>query len=263
MPLNSLTTMALRTLAIIPARYASTRFEGKPLALLGGKSIIERVYRRVSEAVSDVIVATDDERIRAAVEDFGGRVVMTSRLHRCGTDRTAEALAIVGGEYDVVINVQGDEPFILKEQITALCDCFATGDVDIATLARPFRQEEGIEAVDNPNNVKVVCDMRGMALYFSRAAIPFIRDHERGEWLHHHRYLKHVGIYAFKREVLQRVTQLRSGVAEYAEMLEQLRWLEHGYRIAVAITEDESIGIDTPEDLVRAEALLRNNEIKG
>lgn len=251
--------MKLRTLAIIPARYASTRFEGKPLAKLGGVSIIERVYRRVAGAVTDVVVATDDERIRTAVEAFGGRVVMTSTSHRCGTDRCAEALDTIGGDYDIVVNVQGDEPFIRREQIEALVECFAAEDVAIATLARPFRREEGMAAVDNPNNVKVVRDAMGRALYFSRAAIPFIRDHEREAWLEHHNYLKHVGIYAFRGDVLKRVTRLEGGELEGLEMLEQLRWLEQGYRIAVAVTDDESIGIDTPEDLARAEALLESN----
>ncbi|MBQ8366662.1 MAG: 3-deoxy-manno-octulosonate cytidylyltransferase [Alistipes sp.] len=251
--------MTPRTLAIIPARYASTRFEGKPLAKLGGVSIIERVYRRVAGAVTDVVVATDNERIRAAVEAFGGRVVMTSTTHRCGTDRCAEALDTVGGDYDIVVNVQGDEPFIRREQIEALVGCFAAEDVEIATLARPFRRDEGMAAVESPNNVKVVRDALGRALYFSRAVIPFIRDHERGAWLEHHNYLKHVGIYAFRGDVLRRVTRLEAGKLEGAEMLEQLRWLEHGYRIAVAVTDDESIGIDTPEDLARAEALLESN----
>lgn len=251
--------MKLRTLAIIPARYASTRFEGKPLAKLGGVSIIERVYRRVAGAVTDVVVATDDERIRTAVEAFGGRVVMTSTSHRCGTDRCAEALDTIGGDYDIVVNVQGDEPFIRREQIEALVECFAAEDVAIATLARPFRREEGMAAVDNPNNVKVVRDAMGRALYFSRAAIPFIRDHKREAWLERHNYLKHVGIYAFRGDVLRRVTRLEGGELERLEMLEQLRWLEQGYRIAVAVTDDESIGIDTPEDLARAEALLESN----
>ena len=251
--------MKLRTLAIIPARYASTRFEGKPLAKLGGVSIIERVYRRVAGVVTDVVVATDDERIRTAVEAFGGRVVMTSTSHRCGTDRCAEALDTIGDDYDIVVNVQGDEPFIRREQIEALVECFAAEDVAIATLARPFRREEGMAAVDNPNNVKVVRDAMGRALYFSRAAIPFIRDHKREAWLEHHNYLKHVGIYAFRGDVLRRVTRLEGGELERLEMLEQLRWLEQGYRIAVAVTDDESIGIDTPEDLARAEALLESN----
>lgn len=209
--------------------------------------------------MTDVVVATDDERIRAAVEAFGGRVVMTSTAHRCGTDRCAEALDTVGGDYDIVVNVQGDEPFIRREQIEALVGCFAAEDVEIATLARPFRRDEGMAAVESPNNVKVVRDAMGRALYFSRAVIPFIRDHERGAWLEHHNYLKHVGIYAFRGDVLRRVTRLEAGELEGAEMLEQLRWLEHGYRIAVAVTDDESIGIDTPEDLARAEALLESN----
>ena len=254
--------MTLRRLAIIPARYASTRFEGKPLVKLGGRPIIEWVYRRVSAAVDDVVVATDDERIREAVEAFGGRVVMTSAEHRCGTDRCAEALVKVGGEYDIVINVQGDEPFICAEQIATLTACFSDQEVEIATLARPIRKQDGMAMVDNPNVVKVVRDSRGRALYFSRSAIPYVRDCEREEWLEHHRFLKHIGIYAFRADVLQRVTALDMGELESQEKLEQLRWLEKGYHIAVGITEYESVGIDTPEDLVRAEEMLIANDIR-
>lgn len=254
--------MSLRTLAIIPARYASTRFEGKPLAMLRGRSIIEWVYRRVSEAVTDVVVATDDERIRAIVETFGGRAVMTSTEHRSGTDRCAEALQKVGGEYDVVINVQGDEPFIRKEQIDTLIACFADSEIDIATLAHPFSMEDGMEEVENPNAVKVVRDNRGRALYFSRSVIPYVRDAERGEWLQHNRYLRHMGIYAFRANTLMAITALEPGELEECERLEQLRWLECGYRICVGTTPYRSIGIDTPEDLAHAEEVVATEGIE-
>lgn len=244
-------------MAIIPARYASTRFEGKPLAMLGGRPIIEWVYRRASEAIKDVVVATDDERIRAAVEAFGGRVVMTSTEHRSGTDRCAEALRKVGGEYDVAINLQGDEPFIHPEQIATLIDFFRDPEIDIATLAHPFNEAEGMAAVENSNAVKVVCDKRGRALYFSRSVIPHMREAERSEWLRHHSYLRHVGIYAFRPATLLEVTTAEPSELEECERLEQLRWLEEGYRIGVAITPYSSIGIDTPEDLARAEAYVR------
>lgn len=248
--------MTPRTLAIIPARYASTRLEGKPLRSLGSRSIIEWVYRRVSEAVTDVVVATDDERIYSAVEGFGGRAVMTSTEHRSGTDRCAEALMKVGGQYDIIINVQGDEPFIRREQIDALIECFTDPDVTIATLAHPFDAEEGMAAVENPNAVKVVRDSHGRALYFSRSVIPYDRDAERDEWLRRHRYLRHVGIYAFRPATLLEVTNLGASELEERERLEQLRWLEGGYRIGVAVTPYASIGIDTPEDLARAEELI-------
>lgn len=246
----------MKCLVIIPARYASTRFPAKPLALLGGKPIIEHVYRQVSKAVSDVVVATDDERIMAAVEAFGGRAVMTSTEHQSGTDRCYEALQRVGGDYDVIINVQGDEPFIQPEQIEALIACFEDAATDIATMVKPFTVADGIEALENPNSPKVVVSRDMKALYFSRSVIPYMRGVEREEWLAKHIYYKHIGIYAFRAKTLAEVTALPQSSLELSEKLEQLRWLENGYVIGVATTERETIGIDTPEDLSRAEAYL-------
>lgn len=246
----------MRVAAIIPARYSSTRLPAKPLQKLGRKSIIERVYEAVHAIVEDVVVATDDTRIAEEVERFGGKAIMTSTEHRSGTDRCAEALAKMGGIYDVVVNVQGDEPFIRREHIEALLSCFNNPATEIATLAMPITEEDGIETLRNPNNVKVVTDRKGRALYFSRSAIPYQRDIAEAEWLKHHTYLKHLGIYAFRPNVLRAITTLETTPLEHTERLEQLRWLEHGYHISVAETLFATIGIDTPEDLERAEQLL-------
>ena len=243
----------MKLIGIIPARYASTRFPGKPLAILGGKTVIERVYEKVSSVLSDCYVATDDQRIADAVVAFGGRVVMTSADHKSGTDRIAEAIEKIGGDFDVVVNVQGDEPFIHPEQIVTLCHCFDDPETQIATLGKPF---ESIEAAENPNSPKIVVDNRGFALYFSRSIIPYVRGVDRQEWLDHYPFLKHLGLYAYRREVLLAVTRLPQSSLEKAESLEQLRWLQNGYRIRVGITHQETVGIDTPEDLERAEKYL-------
>ena len=250
----------MKPLVIIPARYASTRFPAKPLALLGGMPIIEHVYRQASKAVKDVVVATDDERIKSVVEGFGGRAVMTSTEHQSGTDRCYEALQNVGEQYDIVINVQGDEPFIQPEQITALIECFNDADTDIATMVKPFAEEDGIEALENPNSPKVVVSRSMKAIYFSRSVIPYVRGVEREEWLKHHTYYKHLGIYAFRSNVLAEITSLPQSSLELSEKLEQLRWLENGYVIGVATTNIETIGIDTPEDLARAEAYMNGRK---
>ena len=247
----------LRFIAIIPARYASTRFPAKPLARLGGKMVIERVYEQVKGVVERVVVATDDERIRDAVEGFGGECIMTSAEHRSGTDRCWEAYQKVGREYDVIINVQGDEPFIAHSQIRAIMACFEDEATDIATLVKPFSEEDGVEALENPNSPKVVLDAQSRAIYFSRSVIPYLRGVERKEWLKHHTFYKHIGMYAFRRDVLREITALAQSTLEKAESLEQLRWLENGYKIGVGISHVETIGIDTPEDLERAEAFLR------
>lgn len=250
----------MKVIAIIPARYASTRFPGKPLAMLGGKTVIQRVWEQVSRVIDDVAVATDDRRIADAVEAFGGRAVMTSPDHRSGTDRCYEACCKIGGEYDVVVNVQGDEPFIAPSQIRALAACFDDERTDIATLVKPFAPSDGIEALENPNSPKVVLDSESRAVYFSRSVIPYLRGVERSEWLARHTFYKHIGMYAFRREVLREVTSLPQSSLEKAESLEQLRWLENGYKIGVGITDVETVGIDTPEDLVRAEEFLRARE---
>ena len=219
--------------------------------------VIERVYEQVRGVVERVVVATDDERIREAVEGFGGECIMTSAEHRSGTDRCWEAYQKVGQEYDVVINVQGDEPFIAHSQIRAIMACFEDEATDIATLVKPFSEEDGVEALENPNSPKVVLDAQSRAIYFSRSVIPYLRGVERAEWLKCHTFYKHIGMYAFRREVLREITALPQSALEKAESLEQLRWLENGYKIGVGISDVETIGIDTPEDLERAEAFLR------
>lgn len=247
----------LKFIVIIPARYASTRFPGKPLALLGGKPMIQRVYEQVASVVEDVVVATDDERIYNAVEAFGGRVVMTSANHKSGTDRCWEAYQKQGEEFDVVINVQGDEPFIAHSQLKAIMACFEDEATDIATLVKPFTEEDGLAALENPNSPKVVLDKQSRAIYFSRSVIPYLRGVEREQWLNAHTYYKHIGMYAFRADVLREVTSLAQSPLELAESLEQLRWLENGYKIGVGISNVETVGIDTPEDLQRAEAFLK------
>ena len=246
----------MRVAAIIPARYQSTRLPAKPLRMLGSKSIIEWVYEAVHAVIEDVVVATDDQRIIDEVERFGGRAIMTSTAHRSGTDRCAEALAKMEGKYDVVVNVQGDEPFIRKEHIEALLTCFTNPATQIATLAKPITPDEA-ESITNPNCVKVTTDCNNRALYFSRSAIPYQRDVAIEEWATRHTYLKHIGIYAFRAGALEAVTALEISPLERAEKLEQLRWLEHGYHISVATTDYATIGIDTPEDLARAEELIK------
>lgn len=248
----------MKFIAIIPARYASTRFPGKPLAMLGGKSVIERVYTQVSNVIDDVYVATDDDRIFSAVEAFGGKAVMTSPNHKSGTDRIEEAVEKIseanGITYDVVINVQGDEPFIQQSQIESVKACFDDATTQIATLGKPFGNN--LDAVKNPNSPKIAVSLQGFALYFSRSVIPYCRGKEESEWPSSFPYLKHIGMYAYRREVLREVTQLPQSPLELAESLEQLRWLENGYKIKVGLTDVETIGIDTPEDLQKAEEFL-------
>lgn len=250
----------MKFIAIIPARYASTRFPGKPLAVLGGKTVIQRVYEQVAGVLDEAVVATDDERIYEAVKAFGGKVEMTSTAHRSGTDRCYEAYCKQGTTYDVVVNVQGDEPFIRPEQLLALKACFDDPATEIATLVKPFATEDGVAALENPNSPKVVLDGSNRALYFSRSVIPYLRNVPREEWLTQHTFYKHIGIYAFRAEVLKAVTALPQSSLELAESLEQLRWLENGYKIGVGITSTETIGIDTPEDLAKAEAFLKSRE---
>lgn len=250
----------MKFIAIIPARYASTRFPAKPLAMLGGKPVIRRVYEQVAGVLDDAVVATDDRRIYDAVAAFGGMVVMTSTEHRSGTDRCWEAYLKQNLKYDVVVNVQGDEPFIRASQLETLKRCFDDPATDIATLVKPFTEADGLAALENPNSPKVVLDARSRAIYFSRSVIPYLRGVERTEWLARHTFYKHIGLYAFRTEVLRAVTSLPPSPLEKAESLEQLRWLENGYKIGVGITDVETIGIDTPEDLEKAEAFLMKNE---
>lgn len=244
---------------IIPARYASTRFPGKPLAKLGGKTVIERVYRQVSKVLDYVYVATDSEQIFNTVISFGGNAIMTSPNHKSGTDRVEEAVNKTGKKFDVVVNIQGDEPFIHGSQIKTICECFDDPQTMIATLGRPFSNNDTIAELENPNSPKIVCDNNNFAMYFSRSIIPYIRNVEKQEWLNSFNYLKHIGLYAYRRNVLSEITQLKQSSLEIAESLEQLRWLQNGYKIKVGITEIETIGIDTPEDLQKAEEFLNKN----
>ena len=255
----------MKFIAVIPARYASTRFPGKPLAVLGGKTVIQRVYEQAVSVLPEAYVATDDERIFKCVEDFGGRAVMTRADHKSGTDRIEEAVEKIeeqGARSEkkddlVVINIQGDEPFIQPSQIETLMHLFDDPETQIGTLGKRF---DSIEAVRNPNSPKIVTDRRGFALYFSRSVIPFIRGVEADEWMPHYPFLKHLGVYAYRREVLAEVTRLPQSPLEKAESLEQLRWLENGYRIRVGMTDVETVGIDTPDDLARAEQFLLDLE---
>lgn len=244
----------MKFIGIIPARYASTRFPGKPLALLDGKPVIQHVYEKVAAALEAAYVATDDARIYDVVKSFGGQAVMTRTDHKSGTDRIEEAIEKIGGNWDVIVNVQGDEPFVAKSQLDTICHCFDDPTTQIATLGKPFTD---MASVANPNSPKIVVDNQGFAMYFSRSIIPFVRGKEQSEWLLHYPFLKHLGIYAYRREVLQQVTQLPQSSLEIAESLEQLRWLQNGFKIKVGTTDVETVGIDTPDDLKRAEAFLK------
>ncbi len=246
----------MKFIGIIPARYASTRFPGKPLALLAGKPVIQRVYEQVKSVLDEVYVATDDTRIYDTVKSFGGNAVMTSANHNSGTDRVEEAVNKIGGDFDVVINIQGDEPFIHSSQIKTVCECFNDGETQIATLGKPFTLDMGLEAIENPNSPKIVIDNRNYAMYFSRSIIPFIRGKEKVEWLESYPFLRHIGLYAYRRKVLSKITSLPQSSLEKAENLEQLRWLQNGFRIKVGLTDIETIGIDTPDDLKKAESFL-------
>lgn len=236
----------MKPLVIIPARYASTRFPGKPLVEIDGKPMVQHVYERAKKVVQDVYVATDDERIAKAVADFGGLCVMTKATHPSGTDRCAEAMDKIKGDFDVVINVQGDEPFLNPKQIDKIIDCFKDPATQIATLITPIEKND---TLFDYNKVKVVCDKNNFALYFSRNPIPFQRDTAREDWLGKHDYFLHLGIYGFKQSVLEQLARLQSTPLEQMEKLEQLRWLEHGLKIKTATTNQNNFGIDTPEDL--------------
>lgn len=251
----------MKFIGIIPARYASTRFPGKPLADMAGKPMIQRVYEQVKDVLDAVCVATDDVRIEGAVKAFGGNVVMTSESHRSGTDRCFEAYSKVGEGFDIVINIQGDEPFIHPEHVETIKGCFSDGNTEIATLVKPFKADDDFEStLFNPNSPKVVVNKRGEAMYFSRSIIPYIRGKKYTDWLPNHVFYKHIGMYAYRADILREITQLPQSTLELAESLEQLRWLENGYRIKVGITEQETIGIDTPEDMQKALEFLANHK---
>ncbi len=242
-------------LGVIPSRYASVRFPGKPLAMIDGKSMIQRVYEQALQAtsLSDVVVATDDDRIFQHIRDFGGKVMMTSSRHQTGTERCAEVASqwIVPDEHenlDIVVNIQGDEPLIHPDTIDQATACFNDGSFGIATLGMRISQPGDL---DNPNVVKVVRDIQGHAVYFSRSCIPYLRGTEAEQRVSSYAYLKHIGIYAYRADVLQEIVRIPPSTLEVAESLEQLRWIDHGYTIKVGLTHHESISVDTPEDLLK------------
>ncbi|WP_316826977.1 3-deoxy-manno-octulosonate cytidylyltransferase [Pedobacter miscanthi] len=244
----------LKAIGIIPARYASTRFPGKPLVDIAGKSMIQRVYEQASKAksLSKVVIATDDVRIADEVKRFGGEFVFTSPEHQSGTDRCAEVIENLPG-FDIVINIQGDEPFIEPAQIELLVSCFTEEKVQLATLIKSIHSQE---SVYNPNSPKVVIDVNGRAMYFSRSPIPFIRNGEPGVWAEKHQFYKHIGIYGYRTESLKAITKLPPSSLEIAESLEQLRWIENGFYIQTKVTDLETVAIDTPEDLLKLNNLL-------
>jgi 3-deoxy-manno-octulosonate cytidylyltransferase (CMP-KDO synthetase) len=237
----------MNTLGIIPARYASTRFPGKPLVDIAGKSMIQRVYEQAKKCIhlSEVIVATDDQSIYDHVTTFGGKAIMTLSDHQSGTDRCAE-VAKMHPTYEVIINIQGDEPYIDPEQISKLISCFNEESTQIATLIKKVQTEQEL---NNTNSPKVIINKLSEAIYFSRSPLPHIRGQELNNWLQHFTYFKHIGIYGYRADILQQITKLPLSSLEKAESLEQLRWIENGYKIKVAETELETYAIDTPEDL--------------
>lgn len=242
----------MKILGIIPARYASTRFPGKPLVDIAGKSMLQRVYEQAKkcEQLAEVVVATDDDRIFTHVTGFGGNAVMTSPTHQSGTDRCAE-VAAARPEYEVIINIQGDEPYIDPEQIRILASCFEDDATEIATLVKKVKDEHELF---NPNSPKVLINKNSEAIYFSRSPLPHIRGEQQHQWLDHFTYFKHIGIYGYRADILQQITKLPVSPLEKAESLEQLRWVENGYKIKVAETEMETVAIDTPADLRKLKA---------
>lgn len=237
----------MKILGIVPARYGSTRFPAKALADIGGKSMIQRVYEQASKArlLNEVVVATDHEAILSAVHGFAGKACMTSETHQSGTDRCYEALTLQPTTYDYVINIQGDEPFINPDQIDLLASLL-DGKTELATLVKKIEDQEELF---NPNVVKAIFNLHHQAIYFSRATLPFNRNVPKEQWLEQRDYFKHIGIYAYRTDVLQKITRLETSELEKSESLEQLRWIENGYTIKVAETQHQSIGVDTPEDL--------------
>jgi len=246
----------MNILGIIPARYGSTRFPGKPLVDIEGKSMIQRVYEQcsLSKKLTLVVIATDDDRIFNHVQEFGGTAVMTSPQHQSGTDRCAEIIRTEdGAKWDVVINIQGDEPFIHPEQIDLLCSCFGNPETQIATLIKKITSRDELF---NHNNPKVVINTKGEAMYFSRSPIPYNRNFPEQDWIKYNTYYKHIGIYGYRSDVLLNIAKLPKSNLEIAESLEQLRWIENGYKIRTEVTSQESIAIDTPDDLKKIKTAL-------
>jgi 3-deoxy-manno-octulosonate cytidylyltransferase (CMP-KDO synthetase) len=245
----------MQRIGIIPARYHSSRFQGKVLAIITEKTVLQSVYEQAIQAgLDDLIVATDHEAVKSHVEEFGGKAVMTDPELTSGTDRCAEALKNLGLEPDVVVNIQADEPFIEPEEIQRLTEAFANAETQIATLAKHIKEPDDLYT---PNVVKVACDLQGRALYFSRATIPYLRDVKLPQWVTHHPFYQHLGIYAYRGSVLKTITELDATPLEQVEGLEQLRWLEHGYPIQVLASKGTGIGIDTLQDLRKARQQVR------
>ncbi len=245
----------MKIIGIIPARYSSTRFPGKPLVDIAGKSMIQRVYEQAkkSKSLADVIIATDDIRIEEHVKTFGGNVIMTKESHQSGTDRCFETLQKYTGSADIIINIQGDEPFIHPEQIDLLASCFNSDKVQLATLVKKINNYDELY---NNNTPKVILNKVEEAIYFSRQTIPYIREQKQNEWLNYQTFYKHIGIYGYTAKVLSEITLLKQSSLELAEGLEQLRWIENGYKIKVEITDFESIAIDIPDDLKKLTKFL-------
>ncbi len=241
----------MKILGVIPARYASTRFPGKPLAAIGTKTMVQTVYGQASKAklLDGLFVATDHPLIEAHIKGFGGNVMMTSEEHRNGTERIYELVSRLDEQYDAIVNIQGDEPFVAPEQIDLLCESIMLPDVDIATLAKKIASEDELF---NPDVVKVVFNMKSRAMYFSRQAIPFMRSVDKKDWLNATDYFKHIGMYAYRTTILKDLIELPPARLEKVESLEQLRWLEEGYSVFVRETQNESFGIDRPEDIEKA-----------
>lgn len=250
----------MKTLGIIPARYSSTRLPGKPLAMINGKSMIQRVYERAIQWVDEVVVATDDQRIVEAVNSFGGKVTLTGDHHQTGTNRCLEAYEQLGfseSDFDVVINIQGDEPLLAENHIKQLISCFEDPNTTMGTLVHPIHDAEELKS---KSDIFVVINKDQYALYFSRQVIPQVRGVEFHDWVNHHTYYKHIGLYAFKPHALKEFANLSPTTLEKAESLEQLRWLENGNQIKVAITHEKAIAVDTPEDLEKAIKLVQEEE---
>lgn len=249
----------MKVTGIIPARYASSRFPGKPLIDLAGKSMLQRVYERclLSTSLNEIIIATDDQRIFDHAKTFTDKVCMTDANHPSGTDRCAEVVALMNLDTDVVVNIQGDEPLINPHQIDLLVSCFNDPQTQIATLIKPITNTE---VLFNPNTPKVILDEHDFAIYFSRETIPHLRNIDKSEWLEHHTFYQHIGIYAYQTQVLQEITKLPQSALEKSESLEQLRWISNQYKIKTAITNEETIAIDSPEDVHRVISLLKENQ---
>ncbi len=250
----------MNILGIIPARYGSTRLEGKPLLDVCGKPMIQRVYEQAKKALNHVVVATDDERIVKAVQKFGGNVVLTSSDHNTGTNRCLEAYRVFTKQkkikFDIIVNIQGDEPLLSPRQISLLTSCFKDKNAKMATLVTPVKKTESLKNI----GVFVVIDKLKNALYFSRSIIPFVRDTKKDEWQKKHTFYKHIGMYAFKPRALVSFASLQQTPLEVAESLEQNRWLENGKKIKVEITDIETIGVDTLEDLERVRGIIGNKK---